>query len=88
MIILDDAMTEQNRTANGTLVGNAQKFPSGLKAIADGFHSMGLKFGVYSSAGRFTCTSSIQTRLIPFTSEAVTNHACRWWLPRLAWTRN
>lgn len=56
VIILDDAMTERNRSANGTLIGNAQKFPSGLKSIADGFHSMGLKFGVYSSAGRFTCT--------------------------------
>lgn len=54
-MLINHHRTEKNRSANGTLIQNAQKFPSGLKAIADSFHSMGLKFGVYSSAGRFTC---------------------------------
>jgi hypothetical protein len=48
-------MTELTRSSNGTLVANAAKFPSGLRNIADQLHDYGLDFGVYSSAGRFTC---------------------------------
>lgn len=56
VIIFDDAMTEQNRSANGSLVENAAKFPSGLSNLVESsLHSQGLSFGVYSSAGRFTC---------------------------------
>ena len=55
VVIFDDAMTELNRSANGSLIENASKFPSGLASIADTLHSDGLYFGVYSSAGRFTC---------------------------------
>ena len=28
------------------------KFPDGIKGLADKIHDMGLKFGIYSSAGR------------------------------------
>lgn len=31
------------------------KFPSGMKAIADQMHDLGFKFGMYSSAGVLTC---------------------------------
>lgn len=55
MVIFDDAMTERTRSANGSLVQNEAKFPSGLASIADRLHAAGLLFGVYSSAGRFTC---------------------------------
>ena len=55
VIILDDAMTAKHRSANGTLIENSLKFPSGLKSISDSFHSMGLQFGVYSSGGKWTC---------------------------------
>ena len=48
-------MTELERDAGGNLVANATKFPSGLKALGDGLHGMGLKLGMYSSAGKFTC---------------------------------
>lgn len=48
-------MTERNRSANGSLVENHSKFPSGLQSIAQRLHSSGLYFGVYSSAGKFTC---------------------------------
>lgn len=37
------------------MVVNLEKFPSGMKAIGDYIHSHGLKFGIYSSAGKFTC---------------------------------
>ena len=48
-------MTERNRSSNGSLVENAAKFPSGLRNISDFLHTDGLQYGVYSSAGRFTC---------------------------------
>lgn len=53
-MIFDDAMTERNRSTNGSLIENASKFPSGLQSIADRLHADGLYFGVYSSAGRFS----------------------------------
>lgn len=31
------------------------KFPSGMKSLADFVHSKGLKFGLYSDAGEKTC---------------------------------
>jgi len=34
---------------------NQTKFPSGIKGVADKIHEMGLKFGLYSSAGTLTC---------------------------------
>ena len=56
VVIFDDAMTERNRSSNGSLVENASKFPNGLKNLVDStLHSQGLLFGVYSSAGRYTC---------------------------------
>lgn len=55
VIIFDDAMTEKRRDSRGNLVANATKFPSGLKVLANDLHAMGLQYGVYSSAGKFTC---------------------------------
>ena len=54
VVIFDDAMTERERAANGSLVENASKFPSGLSALSDELHDLGLQYGVYSSAGRYT----------------------------------
>lgn len=31
------------------------KFPSGMKALGDKIHALGLKFGIYSCAGEHTC---------------------------------
>ena len=33
----------------------AERFPSGIKALADYIHSKGLKFGIYTDAGTLTC---------------------------------
>jgi alpha-galactosidase len=52
---VDDAMTERNRSSNGTLIENRTKFPNGLANLAQQLQAEGLTFGVYSSAGRFTC---------------------------------
>ncbi|GJX38291.1 alpha-galactosidase 3 [Tanacetum coccineum] len=37
------------------LVPDPKTFPSGIKALADYVHDKGLKLGIYSSAGVFTC---------------------------------
>ena len=43
------------RDANGNIVPDAKRFPSGMKALADYVHGKGLKFGIYSDAGTETC---------------------------------
>lgn len=54
-VILDDCWSNMQRSDDGSLVANATKFPDGIKAVADEIHSMGLLFGMYSSAGMYTC---------------------------------
>ena len=52
---IDDCWSTKSRNANGDLVADPQKFPNGIKALADYVHSKGLKLGIYSSAGTTTC---------------------------------
>jgi alpha-galactosidase len=53
-IVIDDCW-QVSRDAEGNIVADATKFPSGIKALADYVHSKGLKFGIYSDAGAKTC---------------------------------
>jgi alpha-galactosidase len=53
-VVIDDCW-QVNRTPDGTIVADPQRFPSGMKALADYVHSKGLKFGLYSDAGTQTC---------------------------------
>jgi alpha-galactosidase len=53
-VVIDDCW-HGPRDANGFITADPQKFPSGIKALADYVHSRGLKFGIYSDAGRLTC---------------------------------
>ncbi|KAL2352250.1 glycoside hydrolase superfamily [Cryomyces antarcticus] len=53
-IVLDDCWSI-GRNETGYLVENPEKFPNGMKHVADTLHGMGMKFGMYSSAGVFTC---------------------------------
>ncbi len=46
------------RDANGRLVPDAQRFPHGIPALVDYIHSKGLKAGIYTDVGPFTCFSS------------------------------
>ncbi|MFJ5800683.1 NPCBM/NEW2 domain-containing protein [Streptomyces decoyicus] len=52
---LDDCWALPTRDGNGKLVPDPQRFPHGIKAVADYIHSKGLKFGIYTSAGIKTC---------------------------------
>jgi alpha-galactosidase len=53
-LVIDDCW-QVSRDSVGNIVPDAQRFPSGMKALADYVHSRGLKFGVYSDAGTLTC---------------------------------
>ncbi|SDN61428.1 glycoside hydrolase family 27 protein [Allokutzneria albata] len=55
---IDDCWAEPARDANGKLVVDRKRFPSGIKALADYVHSKGLKFGIYTSAGTKTCNAA------------------------------
>lgn len=57
-VILDDCWSNgRNTSGNGSIIADLTKFPNGMAAVADGVHALGLKFGMYSSAGRYTCGS-------------------------------
>lgn len=53
-IVIDDCW-QVSRDARGDIVADPQRFPSGIKALADYVHSLGLKFGIYSDAGTKRC---------------------------------
>jgi len=50
-----DMTARQGRDANGRLLVNPERFPSGMKVLADYIHSKGLKFGIYTAPGEGTC---------------------------------
>lgn len=54
-ILLDDGWMDMERDAQGNLVPHPEKFPNGIKVVADYVHSKGLKFGLYNCAGSKTC---------------------------------
>jgi alpha-galactosidase len=53
-VIIDDCW-QTGRDAEGNIVVDKEKFPNGIKAVADYVHSKGLKFGIYTDAGTETC---------------------------------
>lgn len=54
-VVIDDCWSLRQRGQNGELVADPEKFPHGMKAVADYVHSKGLKFGMYSCDGTHTC---------------------------------
>lgn len=57
-VILDDCW-QSGRDAQGNVIADATKFPSGIKALADYVHSKGLKFGIYTDVGTMTCAKRV-----------------------------
>jgi len=43
------------RAADGSLQPDLAKFPSGMAALGDALHALGLKFGIYTAIGNRTC---------------------------------
>ncbi|KAF9029826.1 glycoside hydrolase family 27 protein [Hymenopellis radicata] len=52
---IDDCYSEKQRSASGDILANAERFPSGMRNLTDKIHALGLKTGIYSDSGWFTC---------------------------------
>jgi alpha-galactosidase len=52
---IDDFWQLADRDVRGNIQINRDKFPDGIKAVADYVHSKGLKLGIYSDAAGHTC---------------------------------
>ena len=78
-IVLDDCWSD-GRYDNGSLKPDFEKFPNGMAWLADQMHSLDLGFGMYSSAGKYTCgqyegslgQSTKQEQPIPIPSQVLT----------------
>jgi alpha-galactosidase len=55
-IVIDDGWEAMERDAQGNLVPDPNKFPSGMKVLGDYLHSKGFKFGIHNCAGTKTCS--------------------------------
>ena len=53
-IIIDDLWVG-GRDARNRLFPDPQRFPNGMKAVADYVHAKGFKLGIYSDAAEYTC---------------------------------
>ncbi|HEX9973849.1 MAG TPA: glycoside hydrolase family 27 protein [bacterium] len=60
-IVIDDCWHGE-RDNLGFIQPDPDRFPSGMKALADYIHSRGLKFGIYSDAGWKTCAGKPGSR--------------------------
>lgn len=52
---LDDCWQSSSRTEDGKLQGDLTRFPNGIKPLVEKVNHMGLKLGIYSSNGDYTC---------------------------------
>jgi alpha-galactosidase len=52
---IDDCWMAKERDADGNLIPDPEKFPGGMKALADYVHDRGLKLGIYLDRGSETC---------------------------------
>ena len=57
-VVIDDVWEGPDRV-DGRLVAAADRFPGGIKQLADQIHELGLKLGIYSSAGTLTCEGEL-----------------------------
>jgi len=54
-VVIDDGWMAPERDRNGDFVADPAKFPSGIAALAERIHALGLQFGIYTDAGTRTC---------------------------------
>lgn len=52
---IDDCWAMRDRNAEGLIVPDPSKFPTGIIGLASYIHGLGLKLGIYSDAGLTTC---------------------------------
>ena len=53
-LMIDDGW-QGGRDNKNNIIPDPEKFPSGIKALADYVHSKGIKLGIYSDAAQLTC---------------------------------
>ncbi len=58
-VVIDDGWEAPERDAAGDLVSDPERFPSGIAALADHVHRLGLRFGIYTDAGTKTCAGYV-----------------------------
>ncbi|CAL1699793.1 unnamed protein product [Somion occarium] len=52
---IDDCYSEKKRSPEGDIVAHKTRFPSGMKALTNEIHQLGMKAGIYGDSGWFTC---------------------------------
>jgi alpha-galactosidase len=60
-VVVDDCW-QGERDAEGRLPPDPERFPSGMKALAEYVHARGLAFGLYSGAGELSCAGRPASR--------------------------
>jgi alpha-galactosidase len=58
-VVIDDLWEADVRDGEGRLAPHPEKFPGGIKALADFVHGLDMKFGIYSCAGTHTCAKRV-----------------------------
>ena len=53
-VTIDDCW-QVARDQKGVIIADSARFPGGIRPVADYVHAKGLKFGIYTDAGRRTC---------------------------------
>lgn len=54
-VVIDDTWQAPERDAGGNVLAERNRFPSGMQALAEHIHGLGLLFGIYSDRGTQTC---------------------------------
>ena len=54
-VTIDDCWMQKDRDADGNLQADPERFPQGMKSVADAVHALGLRFGIYEDSGSTTC---------------------------------
>jgi alpha-galactosidase len=81
---LDDCWSVMSGRDNVTnqIIPDPVKFPNGISGLADQVHALGLKIGIYSSAGTETCAdypASIGYESIDAATFAGWGIDCKYW---------
>ncbi|KAL7982464.1 hypothetical protein Chor_010062 [Crotalus horridus] len=69
---IDDCWMAKKRNMTGHLIPDPERFPRGIKALADYVHSRGLKLGIYGDLGTHTCGGYPGTTLNCIEQDALT----------------
>jgi len=52
---IDDCYSEKQRSPQGDILANKERFGSGMRNLTDQIHGLGLHAGIYSDSGWYTC---------------------------------